>query len=137
MRRPVQPAAFLEYERSRFSLTVSFIVRRSIGLADVSSVSAVSPAFYIWRHHEQIEDFDADGYRDELECQDDETLFGESELTDLAERRMNALVEQYEEQLDGMEMAELYGNDEWEEIRAAKIEELIEARQEALGQDSE
>ncbi len=85
----------------------------------------------------KIEDFDADGYRDELECQDDETLFGESELTDLAERRMNALVEQYEEQLDGMEMAELYGIDEWEEIRAAKIEELIEARREALGQDSE
>ena len=81
-----------------------------------------------------IEDYDVDEYREELECQDDETLFGESELATLAETRMNALVEQYEEQLDGMDMEELYGHDEWEEIRAAKIEALIDARLEALGQ---
>ena len=50
---------------------------------------------------------------------------------------MNALVEQYEEQLDEMDMTELYGDDEWENIRAAKIEERVEASLEALGNDGE
>ena len=84
-----------------------------------------------------IEDFDADEYRAELECQDDEQLFGESELAELAETRMTALVEQYEEELDGKDMDELYGHDDWEPLRAAKIEELIDARLEALAQGGE
>ena len=84
-----------------------------------------------------IEDFDVEEYRAELECQDDETLFGESELTLLAETRMNALIEQYEEELDGQDMEELYGQDEWEKLRAAKMEELIDARLEALSQQGE
>jgi hypothetical protein len=84
-----------------------------------------------------IENFDVDEYRGELECQDDETLFGEEELASLAETRMTALVEQYEEELDDMSMSELYGDEAWEEIRAAKIEELIDARLKALGDDDE
>lgn len=79
-----------------------------------------------------IEDFDVDEYRAELDCQDDESLFGEDELALLAETRMNALVEQYEERLDGQDMEELYGQEEWEKIRAARIEGLIDARLEAL-----
>ena len=79
------------------------------------------------------ENFDVDEYRAELECQDDETLFGESELAKLAETRMNALVEGYEEELDTKDMAELYGDDEWERIRAEKIEELVETREDATG----
>ena len=77
-----------------------------------------------------IEDYEIEGYRVELQILDDETLFGESELTQLAETRMNALVEKYEEQLDDMDMEELYGQDEWENIRAAKIEELVNVRRE-------
>jgi len=81
-----------------------------------------------------IEDFDVDEYRGELECQDDETLFGEDDLARLAETRINALVEQYEQELDTKDMVELYGDDEWESIRTAKIEEMVEARLEALEQ---
>jgi len=70
-------------------------------------------------------------------CQDDQTLFGESELTLLAETRMNALIEQYEEELDGKDLEELHAQGEWEKLHAAKIEELIEARLEPFSQLAE
>lgn len=81
-----------------------------------------------------IEDFDADEYREELECMEDDELFGEDELAELAETRMDALVEQYEAQLDAKDMSELYGDDEWERVRSAKVEERIKVRLEALEQ---
>jgi uncharacterized protein YlxW (UPF0749 family) len=68
-------------------------------------------------------------YRTELENMNDEELFGETELAQLAETRMNLLVEEYEERLDDMDMGE--------QFRAAKIEERIEARRESLGHDGE
>lgn len=80
---------------------------------------------------------DIEEYRTELENADDETLFGESELTQLAETRMNALVEKYEEELDAMDMSELYGDALWEELRATRIEERIEARLETFNDVSE
>ena len=82
------------------------------------------------------ENFDVDVYRTELECMDDDELFGESELTDLTDKQMNALVEKHEEELDTKDMSELYGDEEWERLRASKVEERINARLEAPATDS-
>jgi hypothetical protein len=50
---------------------------------------------------------------------------------------MNALIEQYEEELDGKDLEELHAQGEWEKLHAAKIEELIEARLEPFSQLAE
>ena len=82
------------------------------------------------------EDFDVNVYRTELECMDDDELFGESELAVLTDKQMNALVEKYEEELDIKDMSELYGDEEWEKLRASKVEERINARLETPATNS-
>ena len=78
--------------------------------------------------------FDMDKYRTKLERMDDEQLFDEQELEELAETQRAAFVEDYQSQLEGWNLADLFSEEEWEKIRAAKIEERINEQLQTLEQ---